>query len=227
MTRDRPGAHRRHRTGTRPVGAVGRSVRSTSCFSGEHVSIASLPGMYERTIPIYTFSKSYAMTGLRLGYFAIQDARLRAPRDQGHRLHDEQRELGRAIRRHRSTRGVAGLHRGIPDRAQGAAGFVLCRSRGCGPRNPERGAARWHVLRVCEDQPGLGAGRRPQRAIAVVGDGRALIKHGAHRLCPRRGLRARLGGLPSLLLRSRANELAGALASMKSVLAGDAVKTGR
>ncbi len=33
--------------------------------------------MYERTIPIYTFSKSYAMTGLRLGYFAAKDARLR------------------------------------------------------------------------------------------------------------------------------------------------------
>jgi aspartate aminotransferase len=47
-------------------------------YKGEHVSIASLPGMYERTIPIYTFSKSYAMTGLRLGYFAIQDAALRA-----------------------------------------------------------------------------------------------------------------------------------------------------
>ena len=47
-------------------------------FRGEHVSIASMPGMYERTIPLYTFSKSYAMTGLRLGYFAIQDAALRA-----------------------------------------------------------------------------------------------------------------------------------------------------
>src|SRR5688572_4238569 len=46
-------------------------------FKGEHVSIASLPGMYERTVPIYTFSKSYAMTGLRLGYFAIQDKTLR------------------------------------------------------------------------------------------------------------------------------------------------------
>ena len=47
-------------------------------YNGDHVSIASLPGMYERTIPIYTFSKSYAMTGLRLGYFAIQDPALRA-----------------------------------------------------------------------------------------------------------------------------------------------------
>jgi len=46
-------------------------------FDGEHVSIASLPGMYERTIPLYTFSKSYAMTGLRLGYIAIKDAKIR------------------------------------------------------------------------------------------------------------------------------------------------------
>ena len=46
-------------------------------FDGEHVSIASLPGMYERTIPLYTFSKSYAMTGLRLGYVAIHDPVIR------------------------------------------------------------------------------------------------------------------------------------------------------
>jgi aspartate aminotransferase len=46
-------------------------------FDGEHVSIASLPGMYQRTIPLYTFSKSYAMTGLRLGYVAIRDAAIR------------------------------------------------------------------------------------------------------------------------------------------------------
>ena len=42
-----------------------------------HVSPASLPGMYERTIPVYTFSKTYAMTGLRLGYLAARDAKLR------------------------------------------------------------------------------------------------------------------------------------------------------
>jgi aspartate aminotransferase len=44
---------------------------------GEHVSAASLPGMYERTISLYTFSKTYAMTGLRLGYVAARDAQLR------------------------------------------------------------------------------------------------------------------------------------------------------
>jgi aspartate aminotransferase len=46
-------------------------------FEGEQVSIASLPAMYQRTIPLYTFSKSYAMTGLRLGYIAIRDAAIR------------------------------------------------------------------------------------------------------------------------------------------------------
>jgi aspartate aminotransferase len=46
-------------------------------FEGEHVSIASLPGMYERTIPVYTFSKTYAITGLRLGYLAVKDPMLR------------------------------------------------------------------------------------------------------------------------------------------------------
>jgi len=43
----------------------------------EHVSPAALPGMYERTISFYTFSKSYAMTGLRLGYLAARDPKLR------------------------------------------------------------------------------------------------------------------------------------------------------
>ncbi len=37
-------------------------------YKGEHVSIASLPGMKERTILINGFSKAYAMTGWRLGY---------------------------------------------------------------------------------------------------------------------------------------------------------------
>src|SRR5216683_8295160 len=37
-------------------------------YDGEHFSIASLEGMLERTITIFTLSKSYAMTGWRLGY---------------------------------------------------------------------------------------------------------------------------------------------------------------
>ena len=37
-------------------------------YHGDHVSIAEFPGMKERTILINGFSKSYAMTGWRLGY---------------------------------------------------------------------------------------------------------------------------------------------------------------
>lgn len=37
-------------------------------YDGAHCSIASLDGMFERTITCFTFSKSYAMTGWRLGY---------------------------------------------------------------------------------------------------------------------------------------------------------------
>ena len=37
-------------------------------FEGKHYSFASLPGMFERTITINGFSKTYAMTGWRLGW---------------------------------------------------------------------------------------------------------------------------------------------------------------
>jgi len=43
-------------------------IYSELTYQGDHVSIASLPGMWERTLTINGFSKSYAMTGWRLGY---------------------------------------------------------------------------------------------------------------------------------------------------------------
>lgn len=43
-------------------------IYSELTYEGDHVSIASLPGMWERTLTINGFSKSYAMTGWRLGY---------------------------------------------------------------------------------------------------------------------------------------------------------------
>ncbi|HEV2465062.1 MAG TPA: aminotransferase class I/II-fold pyridoxal phosphate-dependent enzyme [Acidobacteriaceae bacterium] len=42
-------------------------------YEGEHVSIASLPGMAERTITCFTFSKSYGMTGWRVGYAVAKE----------------------------------------------------------------------------------------------------------------------------------------------------------
>lgn len=43
-------------------------IYSELTYKEDHVSIASLPGMKERTILINGFSKAYAMTGWRLGY---------------------------------------------------------------------------------------------------------------------------------------------------------------
>ena len=57
-------------------------IYSRIIYSGEHMSIASLPGMKRRTILLDGFSKTYAMTGWRLGYgvmeegLAVQLARL-------------------------------------------------------------------------------------------------------------------------------------------------------
>jgi aspartate/methionine/tyrosine aminotransferase len=42
-------------------------------YEGEHFSIASLPGMAERTITCFTFSKTYAMTGWRVGYAVAKE----------------------------------------------------------------------------------------------------------------------------------------------------------
>jgi aspartate aminotransferase len=39
-------------------------------FTGERVSIASFPGMFERTITVNGFAKGFAMTGWRVGYIA-------------------------------------------------------------------------------------------------------------------------------------------------------------
>lgn len=47
---------------------ISDEIYSELSYKGDHVSIAELPGMKERTILINGFSKSYAMTGWRLGY---------------------------------------------------------------------------------------------------------------------------------------------------------------
>ena len=46
-------------------------------YGTRHVSIASLPGMRERTLLISGFSKAYAMTGWRLGYLAAPSSMIR------------------------------------------------------------------------------------------------------------------------------------------------------
>jgi len=47
---------------------VADEIYAALTYDHEHTSIATLPGMRERTVVINGFSKAYAMTGLRLGY---------------------------------------------------------------------------------------------------------------------------------------------------------------
>ncbi len=47
---------------------ISDEIYSELTYGTKHVSIASLPGMYERTVVLNGFSKAFAMTGWRLGY---------------------------------------------------------------------------------------------------------------------------------------------------------------
>ena len=47
---------------------VSDEIYAALTYDGKHTSIATLPGMRERTVVVNGFSKAYAMTGLRLGY---------------------------------------------------------------------------------------------------------------------------------------------------------------
>lgn len=49
---------------------ISDEIYSELTYKGQHTTIASLPGMKDRTVLINGFSKSYAMTGWRLGYAA-------------------------------------------------------------------------------------------------------------------------------------------------------------
>jgi aminotransferase len=56
-------------------------IYSELTYSGKHSTVASLPGMKERTIFLHGFSKAFAMTGFRIGYVcapvALTEAMLR------------------------------------------------------------------------------------------------------------------------------------------------------
>lgn len=49
---------------------ISDEIYSELTYETKHVSIAAMPGMYEKTLVINGFSKSFAMTGWRLGYAA-------------------------------------------------------------------------------------------------------------------------------------------------------------
>ena len=56
---------------------ISDEIYSELTYLGQHCTIAAFPGMKERTVLINGFSKSYAMTGWRLGYACAPEAILR------------------------------------------------------------------------------------------------------------------------------------------------------
>ncbi len=68
------------------------------CFDGRvHTSIATLPGMADRTLTVFSFSKSYAQAGLRIGYITGPEPVLASVRKlANHGIYNVPRALQRA-----------------------------------------------------------------------------------------------------------------------------------
>ena len=76
--------------GDRNIMVLSDEIYSRLVFEGEHHSIMSVPGLQERTILLDGFSKTYAMTGWRLGYGVMRAGPgqpCRPPDDQFELLH--------------------------------------------------------------------------------------------------------------------------------------------
>ncbi|MCR4434699.1 MAG: aminotransferase class I/II-fold pyridoxal phosphate-dependent enzyme [Clostridiales bacterium] len=52
----------------RDIIVISDEIYAELTYEGQHISIASLPGMYEKTLVVNGFSKAFAMTGWRIGY---------------------------------------------------------------------------------------------------------------------------------------------------------------
>ena len=132
------------------------------------MSPASLPGMYERTISVYTFSKSYAMTGLRLGYLAARDPKLRERMKKA--LFYTASNVASVVQYGGigALEGLAGLHRGFPRRSfrRGAISSTRAsRTRRGGVL--QRRAAEGRVLCVPADRSGVDAAPQPTRRASI------------------------------------------------------------
>ena len=69
MERARSGGHRRGAARAPNILVISDEIYAELTYGDEHhVSIADIPGMYERTIVVNGFSKAYSMTGWRMGY---------------------------------------------------------------------------------------------------------------------------------------------------------------
>ena len=189
-------------------------------FDGaEHVSAASLPGMYERTISVFTFSKSYAMTGLRLGYVVCSDAAGARADEEGALLYRQQRHLNRAVsaasarskgRRIRSRRSAPSSRRGATCSTTASASTPAT----CSPAS-----RRGRVLRVPAHRSMRGerAATGPESRSWAMAE--HLIARGRIGCVPGVDFGANGEGYIRFCFARERTELTGALESMRAVFA--------
>ena len=159
-------------------------------YEGEpNVAIASLPGMYERTITAFTLSKSYSMTGWRLGYVdRARRATSRRSRPSSSTRPTASRRRRSGPRSRRSARHRVRRRVEKPATARGATGSSpACKAAGFELETPRA------ALYLFPKLPSwLGADSRAGRADAA--------RRGEDRDRARHRLRPRGRGPPALLV---------------------------
>ena len=187
----------------------------------EHVSPASLPGMYDRTLSFYTFSKTVRDDGLAAGLRRGQRSGAPRSNEEGALLHGEQHLVDRAVRRHRSARRIAGVHRGLSDRAPGAPGSLLRRHQAaCRPDLSAGRRREARSTRSCESSP-RGGRAAPRQAIRCRGRWRRNSSHAAaSAACPGADFGANGEGYIRFCFARDRRELTGALESLSRLVSG-------
>ena len=177
--------------------------------------------MYERTISVFTFSKSYAMTGLRLGYVAVTDAQLRERMKKA--LFYTCSNVTSVVQF-----GGIGALEGPQDcvaafragAARRARSVLRGDSRACRRRAVRRRRREGRSTRSCAIDPRWRP-RADSAGVAVVGDGRASdFAAGGSGACPASDFGATGEGYMRFCFARDRRELTGALASMRELFAG-------
>ncbi len=95
-----------------------------------HHSVASIAGDWaDRVISVFSFSKSHAMSGLRVGYVVTRSAAAAGANSEAASLHDQRREQPGAVGRARRGHRTAGSPRRDARRVHGASRHAARRAR--------------------------------------------------------------------------------------------------